>query len=44
VKVMLYDLGGASPMARIVSLVVLGITFYIGGLLYQRLLAKEGPA
>jgi len=39
VKVMLYDLGGASPMARIISLVVLGITFYIGGLLYQRLQA-----
>ena len=37
VKVMLYDLGGASPLARIVSLVVLGVTFYIGGLLYQRL-------
>jgi hypothetical protein len=44
VKVMLYDLGGASPMARIVSLVVLGVTFYIGGLLYQRLLAKGGTA
>lgn len=40
VKVMLYDLGGASPLARIVSLVVLGVTFYIGGLLYQRLLAE----
>lgn len=38
-KVMLYDLGGASPLARIISLVVLGITFYIGGLLYQRLQA-----
>ena len=37
VKVMMYDLGGASPLARIVSLVVLGITFYAGGLLYQRL-------
>ena len=36
-KVMLFDLGGASPTARIVSLVVLGVTFYIGGLLYQRL-------
>jgi uncharacterized membrane protein len=39
VKVMLYDLGGASPLARIVSLVVLGVTFYVGGLLYQRLMA-----
>jgi Predicted membrane protein (DUF2339) len=36
-KVMLYDLGGASPLARIISLVVLGVTFYVGGLLYQRL-------
>jgi len=44
VKVMLYDLGGASPMARIVSLVVLGVTFYAGGLLYQRLLAKGEAA
>lgn len=38
-KVLLYDLGGASPLTRIVSLVALGITFYIGGLLYQRMLA-----
>lgn len=37
-KVMLYDLAGASPVARIVGLVVLGVTFYAGGLLYQRLL------
>jgi len=34
-----YDLGGASPLTRIVSLVVLGVTFYAGGLLYQRMLA-----
>jgi uncharacterized membrane protein len=40
-KVMLYDLGNASPMARIVSLVVLGVTFYIGGMLYQRLPADR---
>lgn len=39
VKVLLYDLGGASPLTRIVSLVVLGVTFYAGGLLYQRMLA-----
>jgi hypothetical protein len=44
VKVLLYDLGGASPTTRIVSLVVLGITFYVGGLLYQRMLAfRAGP-
>lgn len=40
-KVLLYDLGGASPLARIVSLVVLGVTFYVGGLLYQRMLAVK---
>jgi uncharacterized membrane protein len=40
-KVLLYDLGGASPLARIISLVVLGVTFYAGGLLYQRMLAKS---
>ena len=39
-KVLLYDLGGASPMIRIISLVVLGVTFYMGGLLYQRVLAS----
>ena len=38
-KVLLYDLGGASPLARIISLVALGVTFYVGGLLYQRMLA-----
>jgi uncharacterized membrane protein len=35
--VLLYELGGASPLARIVSLVALGVTFYVGGLLYQRM-------
>ena len=39
VAVVLYDLGGASPLMRIVSLVVLGVTFYVGGLWYQRMLA-----
>ena len=40
-KVLLYDLGGAPPVARIVSLVVLGVTFYFGGLLYQKTLGAE---
>lgn len=35
-KVLLYDLSGAPPVARIISLAVLGLTFYVGGLLYQR--------
>jgi uncharacterized membrane protein len=42
-KVLLYDLSGAPPVPRIVSLVVLGVTFYFGGLLYQRMLG-EGAA
>ncbi|HYA21401.1 MAG TPA: DUF2339 domain-containing protein [Burkholderiales bacterium] len=40
-KVLLYDLSGAAPLLRIISLVLLGITFYLGGLLYQRLLGVE---
>lgn len=36
VKVVIYDLAGARPLARVVSLVVLGIAFYVGGLLYRR--------
>ncbi len=45
VKVMLFDLSHAAPLTRIVSLLILGVTFYSGGLLYQRI-AKEagGPA
>jgi uncharacterized membrane protein len=37
VKLFLYDLSGAAPLTRIASLVVLGISFYVGGGLYQRL-------
>jgi uncharacterized membrane protein len=36
-KVLLYDLSGAPPVARIISLVVLGAAFYAGGLLYERI-------
>ena len=35
IKVMLVDLRDAEPMARIVGLVVIGVTFYSGGLLYR---------
>jgi uncharacterized membrane protein len=44
-KVLLYDLGEAPPLIRIVSLVVLGVTFYVGGLWYQRMLAvgRDAP-
>lgn len=44
VKVLLFDLAGAQPIVRIVSLVVLGATFYVGGWFYQRLLAGRGDA
>jgi len=34
---------GAPPVARIVSLAVLGVTFYAGGMLYQRMLVAKQP-
>jgi uncharacterized membrane protein len=40
-KVLAYDLHGAEPLARVVSLVVLGIAFYVGGLLYQRVVKRD---
>ena len=43
-KVLLYDLSGAQPLARIISLVVLGVTFYVGGMLYQRLAGVRNAA
>lgn len=43
-KVLLYDLSGAHPLARIVSLVVLGATFYVGGMFYQRLTGARNTA
>ena len=36
-KVLLFDLSGASQLVRIGCLVVLGITMYAGGILYQRI-------
>jgi len=42
-KVLLYDLSGAPPIARIISLVVLGLAFYIGGWLYQRIDRPMAP-
>jgi uncharacterized membrane protein len=41
VKVMLYDLEGAAPLPRIVSLIALGVTFYVGGLFYRNLARSE---
>lgn len=40
-KVLLHDLSGSPPLARIISLVVLGLTFYVGGMLYQKLVATR---
>lgn len=34
IKVFLHDLSGSGPLVRISCLLVLGITFYIGGWLY----------
>lgn len=41
VKVVLFDLSGAAPLIRIGCLVVLGVTLYAGGLLYQRIDAPK---
>ena len=35
-KVLLYDLDNAAPLIRIACLVVLGISFYLGGWLYRK--------
>ena len=39
-KVILMDLQGSAPIARVISLFILGVTFYVGGLLYRRLSAR----
>ena len=36
IKVFLYDLAGSAAELRVVSLLVLGVTLYIGGWLYQK--------
>ena len=41
-KVLIYDLAGSPAPVRIGTLVVLGVTLYIGGWLYQKLSADEG--
>lgn len=41
-KVLVYDLAGSPAPVRIGTLVVLGITLYIGGWLYQRLSEDDG--
>ncbi len=41
VKVFVFDLSGAAPLARIGSLLVLGATLYAGGWMYRRIQAME---
>jgi uncharacterized membrane protein len=41
-KVVLYDLRGSAALVRIVSLAVLGVTFYVAGLLYRRAVSAIG--
>ncbi len=36
-KVLLFDLSGASPLVRIASLAILGMTLYAGGWMYRKL-------
>jgi uncharacterized membrane protein len=42
-KVLVYDLAGSPAPVRIGTLVVLGVTLYIGGWLYQKLSVGEDP-
>jgi hypothetical protein len=45
VKVMLFDLDNAAPLVRIGSLIVLGVTLYVGGWMYKRVDSlEERPA
>lgn len=41
IKVLIYDLAGAAPLVRIGSLVVLGISLYVGGWLYRKIPAED---
>ena len=43
IKVLLYDLSDASPLVRIACLLVLGVTFYLGGWLYRKLNDLSSP-
>ena len=40
-KVLLYDLQSATPLVRVGSLVVVGVSLYAGGWLYQRMMSPE---
>ncbi|HTT09211.1 MAG TPA: DUF2339 domain-containing protein [Gammaproteobacteria bacterium] len=36
-KVLFYDLGSSAPLVRIGTLIVVGVSFYVGGWLYRRI-------
>jgi len=40
-KMILFDLSGAAPVLRIGSLVVAGVSLYVGGILYKRVIELE---
>lgn len=44
IKVWLFDLSGADPLIRIGCLLVLGVSLYVGGLLYQKMVELPTPA
>jgi len=41
-KVLLFDLSDATPLVRIASLAILGVTLYVGGWMYKKVDAIEG--
>lgn len=44
IKVLIYDLAGAAPLVRIGSLVILGVSLYLGGWLYRKIPGSDnGP-
>jgi hypothetical protein len=43
-KVLLFDLSGTATLVRIGCLVVLGVTMYVGGLLYQKIDRRTAPS
>ena len=40
-KVLLFDLSSAAPLIRIGSLLVLGVTMYVGGWMYKKVEAMD---
>lgn len=40
-KLLLYDLAGSAPLVRIASLLIAGVSFYLGGWLYRKVTVLE---